>query len=432
MVTCNIRNSLLKLCSGSGLIRSNMYKLKIVTLVLVAFCILMPLAKLSAVQAKDISVSQIRFGKLSNGSNRIVLDTTGKINPKIMMLANPYRIVVDMPKVKWTMKGKSKPSNLINQYRHNSFSSDTYRLVLDLKSSAIVANQFSLPPGRGYSHRYVIDLKPVSRRQFLISAKNTATTPLSRPKATKSAKKYKPRKTGKKVIVIAPGHGGRDVGTLGRYGAHESVLTLKIANQLKSMLEATGKYKVYLTRTGKKTFHKVKSRDLRMRYEFARKYKADLLVAIHVDAAGNSKTRGGSVYTLSEKASDQETARLVAKENSVDFLPSIGSKATDPQVKDILVELAQRETLNYSAQLAELMVIEMRKQVKMLKTAHRYGPFMVLKAPDIPSILIETGFQTNKTDAKVLNSTWGRKKLTLGIKNGIDSYFRTVKTAMAN
>lgn len=380
-------------------------------------------------QPKSVAIKGIRFGSLSNGQTRIVLDTTGPLNLKMLMLADPYRLVLDLPKTSWSDRQKVRTTGLVKSYRHSNFSSQIYRLVLDLKSPAIVSNHFYLAPRASYGHRYVIDVKSASRKAFLAAAKKTMT---AGNKKTASKKSYK-KSSGKhkKVIVLDPGHGGRDPGTLGRYGAHEAVLTLKIAQELKKQLEATGQYKVYLTRNNKKALHSNKSRDLRLRYEVARKRNADLFISIHVDAVDNPKTRGGSIYTLSERASDKEAARLVAKENKQDIIVGIDLGQTDKQVSNILIELAQRETLNYSAQFAEVLAREMRKNVKMLKTAHRFGPLMVLKAPDIPSVLIETGYQTNKQDATLLNSNWGRKRLARSIKNGIDAYFKTVKTSLA-
>ncbi|WND02281.1 N-acetylmuramoyl-L-alanine amidase [Temperatibacter marinus] len=378
----------------------------------------------------DTTINGVRFGSLSNGQSRIVLDLSGKITPTLTLLSDPYRVVVDIPDSKWGSRPVPKASGIISRLRHNVYRPSVYRIVLDLNKAGIVANHFYLAPINGYGHRYVIDVRPTSRSNFLATSKKMQTAVAT--KAPPKPKKVKRKRTGKKIIVLDPGHGGRDPGTLGRYGSHEAVLTLKIANELKTQLEKTGRYKVYLTRYSNVQLHRNKSRDLRMRYEVAKKRDADLFISIHVDAVDNTKTRGGSVYSLSERASDKEAARLVAKENREDILTGVDLEGHDKQVSNILIELAQRETLNNSAQFAEVLVREMRKKVKMLKTGHRYGPLMVLKAPDIPSVLIETGYQTNRQDAKLLNSKWGQRQLASGIKSGIEMYFRTNKTAMAN
>ncbi len=151
---------------------------------------------------------------------------------------------------------------------------------------------------------------------------------------------------------------------------------------------------------------------------------ADLFVSVHADSIASSKVRGGTISTLSEKASDREAARLAAKENRSDIIAGLDLAAANDDVSNILIDLAQRETMNLSAQFAETLLPEMRSQVKMLKRGHRYANLLVLKSPDVPSILLETGYLTNREDARMLNSLDGQRRIALALKRGLDKYFQ--------
>lgn len=273
----------------------------------------------------------------------------------------------------------------------------------------------------GYSDRYVIDLKNAGNAEFTsavaasrIERSRSIPQPVVAP-ITRAA-----RSDNKRVIVVDAGHGGVDPGTLGRWGANEKVLTLKISREIKKELEATGRYKVYLTR----------DKDIyiphRQRFGLARMVNADLFISVHVDAIANSKVRGGTVYTLNERASDKEAARLAAKENKSDILAGVDLAETNNEVSSILIDLAQRETMNSSAEYAEILVPAMRQEVRMHKTGHRFANFLVLKSPDVPSILLESGYQTNRADARMLNSAAGQKKIARAIKKATDRYFETL------
>ena len=145
-----------------------------------------------------------------------------------------------------------------------------------------------------------------------------------------------------------------------------------------------------------------------------------------MDAIKNPKVRGGTVYTLNERASDKEAARLARKENKSDVLAGVDLGDTNDEVSSILIDLAQRETMNSSAQFAEILLPEMRKQVRMHKKGHRFANLLVLKSPDVPSILLETGYQTNKTDARMLNSRNGQRSISKAIRAAADKYFETL------
>lgn len=387
----------------------------------IIFFLVFAASSLYGVSAQDISISGLRFGK--NGeTTRFVLDLSSSVKPRIFLLSNPSRVVIDLPEVKWDVRGNAKVMGAVDGYRHGLFSADTYRIVLDLKQEAVVKKAFPLAARNGYSDRYVVDLAPASNREFTeavrasrVERSKAAVAAVSIPQATP------PRRTSnKRIVVVDAGHGGVDPGTLGRFGPNEKVLTLKISREIKKELEATGRYKVYMTR----------DKDIyiphRRRFGLAKDVGADLFISVHVDAIANPKVRGGTVYTLNEKASDSEAARLAAKENKSDILAGVDLAETNNEVSSILIDLAQRETMNSSAEFAEILVPAMREEVRMHKKAHRFANLLVLKSPDVPSILLETGYQTNRADARMLNSVAGQKRISRAVRKAADRYFETL------
>ena len=196
-----------------------------------------------------------------------------------------------------------------------------------------------------------------------------------------------------------------------------------MARELKKILDKDGRYKVYLTR----------NRDvfipLRERVRIARRYKADLFLSIHADSALNKKAKGLSVYTLSETASDKEAAALAERENKADVIAGMNFAEHSKEVSDILINLAQRETMNRSSEFANFMVQEMRKSVKLLDNTHRFAGFAVLKAPDVPAVLLEMGYLSNRTEEKLLRQDNYRKKLAKSTSVAIDKYFDNMQHA---
>ncbi|MEX0299637.1 MAG: N-acetylmuramoyl-L-alanine amidase [Kordiimonas sp.] len=363
----------------------------------------------------------IRFGQ-NGDTTRFVIDLSKETTPKIFLLSNPNRIVIDLPAAKWNSGRDIKAAGVVNGYRHGLFSSNVYRIVLDLKQPATVVKSFPLPARNGYAERYVIDMKPSGQTAFDEAVKLTRANRVAAPIVTAQVPQaaQKRRADGKRVIVVDPGHGGVDPGTLGRGGENEKTIVLKISREIKKRLEATGRYKVYLTR----------DKDIyiphRQRFGYAKKVGADLFISVHVDAIQNPKVRGGTVYTLNETASDKEAARLAAKENKSDILAGVDLAETNSEVSNILIDLAKRETMNSSAMFAEILLPSMRQQVRMHKRGHRFANFLVLKSIDVPSVLVETGYITNRTDAKMLNSREGARRISVAMRDAVDKYFQTL------
>ena len=222
------------------------------------------------------------------------------------------------------------------------------------------------------------------------------------------------------LVVIDPGHGGVDPGTLAPGGIEEKDIVLAYAKALQGKLLKSGKYRVMLTRTNDRFIA------LRERIAIARKAGAALFISLHADSAPDN-VRGLSIYTVSEKASDEEAGALAARENKADVLAGMDLSTEREDVAGILISLAQRETNNHSATLADALVASLNHKVKLLQKSHRFAGFAVLKAPDIPSVLVELGFLSHRDDRKLLQSSSYRDKVTDGLAAGIDSYFRHQK-----
>ena len=323
--------------------------------------------------------------------------------------------------------------------------------MIDLTQPAVVDQAFALDRGDGHGYRLVVDLAPLSREAFLAavgpprqapiaaravpfaSAGTTAPADASARAATaapamvRSTFPLPPRKPEtvpkRRVVAIDPGHGGADPGTVGISGVYEKNITLSIAREIAQVLEATGRYRVVLTR----------DRDvfvpLRVRFAVARAAGAELFVSIHADAIADKSMRGMSVYTLSEKASDREAELLAEKENKADLIAGVDLREKTPEVTNILIDLAQRETMNQSARLAGHMVREMGQETPLLRNTHRFAGFVVLKAPDVPSVLLEVGFLSNSQDEAALRRRGHRLRLAQALVRAFDGYFDRIEQA---
>ncbi|MGE0118775.1 MAG: N-acetylmuramoyl-L-alanine amidase [Dongiaceae bacterium] len=219
------------------------------------------------------------------------------------------------------------------------------------------------------------------------------------------------------VIVLDAGHGGKDPGAVGANGAMEKDITLQMAKELRALLDATGRYKVILTREEDRLLA------LRQRIDVARTAEADLFISLHADHIEKSALRGASVYTLSENASDAEAAALAARENKEDLIAGVDLSSQSAMVTSILIDLAQRETKNLSARFASLLSEELADRTLVLRNSHRFAGFVVLKAPDVPSVLLELGYLSNPEDEAALASKRHRRVLAAAIGDALDRYF---------
>jgi N-acetylmuramoyl-L-alanine amidase len=226
------------------------------------------------------------------------------------------------------------------------------------------------------------------------------------------------RSAGRRVVVLDPGHGGQDPGAIGVSGTFEKTITLAVAQEVRRQLEATGRYRVHLTRESDQFL------PLRERVARSRNWKADLFLSIHADSIGSTDTRGASVYTLSDTASDAEAAALAVRENKADIIVGMDLSHESRDVANILIDLAQRETLNRSADLAHHLVRELGHEIRMLPVRpHRFAGFAVLKAPDVPAVLLELGYLSNADDERLLRQSAHRRRVALGVQRAVDAFF---------
>jgi N-acetylmuramoyl-L-alanine amidase len=363
------------------------------------------------------TVSAVRVGATAERT-RFVIEMTEKADYQVMTLANPYRMVIDFEHLQWAVKDRNiEPGGLIGNIRYGRFTANTSRVVLDLTGPADVAQVFILPPQGSYPTRFVVDLKPTTKTRFMAGINQPDRDPSFRLRTAPPAMTAPPRVKGKRIVVVDAGHGGIDPGTLGSSGPDEKHVTLAVAKELARQLEATGRYTVVLTRD-KDIFL-----PLRGRIDVARHANADLFISLHCDSISNSKVRGSTVYTLSETSSDKEAAALAAKENRSDIIAGVNLDGESDDVSSILIDLAQRETMNYSAEFAELLVPSLGKSVIMRTNSHRFAGFVVLKAPDVPSVLIEMGFLSNPKDARFMYSRDGQSNIAAGIVRATDKFF---------
>ncbi len=372
------------------------------------------------------AVLDVRLG-LHPGMTRVVLDLSAALDYRVFSLADPYRVVIDLSEVDWSLPADRAPPGLgvVQALRFGLFAVGTSRVVLDVNVPVRVRRVDLLSADGAVPIRLVLDLEPVSEAVFrealqsgpiVSSPAMTALTPPP-PLLLPPVKPQAPGAEARPVVAIDAGHGGVDPGALGSGGSVEKTITLAMAKELQRQLEATGRYRVILTRDSDVFVR------LRDRIELARVGKADLFVSLHADAHDSGKLRGASVYTLSEQASDAEAEALAAKENKADLIAGIDLSNNDEIVTNILIDLAQRETKNLSARFADMVVKELKRETLLLRKTHRFAGFAVLKAPDVPSVLIELGYLSSREDESLLRSAKHRRKLGASIGRAIDAYF---------
>lgn len=368
-------------------------------------------------------VIDVRLGG-DTQKTRFVLEVKENITYSISVIPDPYRVIVDVSEVDWKDKtgGEGKGRGLVQSYRYGLIKAGTSRIVLDLKEPVRVTQSFMIPPRGGAGYRLVVDLAPASRETFMKNVKTPAEATDTPPDVAVSTPTPPTQMSGKKLVVIDPGHGGVDPGSPGVAGLPEKSVTLASAKVIRDALNATGRYRAVLTRDSDIFI------PLRQRFQIARRQKADLFISLHADSHANNTVRGATVYTLSEKSSDREAAALAAKENKSDVIAGIDLGGETREVSSILIDLAQRETMNYSSHLANLLVTEFKDDILVGRNGHRFAGFMVLKAPDIPSVLVEMGYISNQQDAQLLASPPHQKKLAGSFIRAVDAYFTKVAT----
>ena len=369
-------------------------------------------------------VTGLRIGEFPS-KTRMVLDLTGPVRFSTFILKQPYRVIVDMTEVTWSREIRSPPKHgLFLGMRFGLFKPGSSRIVIDAAGPVRVAKAFMIQPsGKQRFYRLVLDLAKTTRQVFMedyrrkdrpVSKRSEKTPPPKKPKANKRAKKV----IAKKVIMIDPGHGGVDPGAISRSGLWEKHIVLSFARELRRQLFRSRKYRVLMTRD-RDVFIR-----LRERIAIAQRAGADLFISIHADSIKNRKIRGTAVYTLSERASDREADALARKENLSDLIAGVDPTKHSNQVVNILIDLAQKETMKQSRIFASDLVGELGKIRKMLRNEHRFAGFAVLKAPDITSVLVELGYLSNRFDEKMLRDVRQQRQLAGAMTRAIEKYFQ--------
>lgn len=357
-------------------------------------------------------VTSVRFGG-EGQATRIVIESDIPLQYHVFLLATgTNRVVVDLPRVRWsiggltTESGAGKGAGVVAGYRYAHNTATTSRLVLDLAQPATVAREFVLAgKDKDEPHRIVIDLDPATPQVF----SDAATGDMGGPQPVAQQVSRKP------LVVIDPGHGGKDPGALSRAGVREKDITLAIALQVRDTLVASGRYDVALTRSTDVFI------ELEDRVTKARNLGADLFIALHADAGGKPTTRGASVYTLSPDG--EKRIDGASKQHDWILDAEIDSNRPD-EVNQILRDLVQRETRNQSARFALGLADSLAASGwPTLENTHRRKSLYVLLSPDTPAALLEMGFLTNDEDVTALQSEAKRRVLVNAVSHAIDTYF---------
>lgn len=389
-------------------------------------------------EAFALTVSGVRFGAHPD-NQRVVIEISETAEFRAFVMEGPNRIVIDMPSFSWKVGQIQKPGTLqIKDVRFGDLGAGLSRIVIETGEPVIIQAAFMLPKQQGQSDRLVLDFKRTTA-PAMQAALTQVHGPLqgAAPQATAvaqpgtSAKAEPPMPPQKKpagtpfkpTIIIDPGHGGQDPGAQSANGVYEKNITLAVGLELKRQLEESGNYRVKMTRSTDVFI------PLRGRVQFARKNEGDLFISLHADSIRDNNVTGASVYTLSETASDAETAKLADRENKSDVIAGIDLSGQEADVANILLDLATRDTMNQSKFLANTVVVSFKgRSISLLERPHRSAGFAVLKAPDIPSILVEMGYLTNRSEVARLSSPEHRKKIATALKTSIDGYFAKVSS----
>jgi len=356
---------------------------------------------------------------------RLVIELSDPVNLRAFALANPDRVVIDMPEVTWRLGAPPRPSGFgaIKSYRYGQFRVGNSRMVIDLNQPVTVSDALVLPPSAGFGYRVVIDLFPTNRTKF----DSLAGWPADLKKRESDAEKLAAliaaqqsptaRGSGKKIIVLDPGHGGLDAGTIGVNGLMEKDLALAEGLKLRKILQSRG-YTVFMTRDND-TFI-----PLRQRVAIARADKADLFIALHADSNPDADTTGTSIYTLNDGRSDREASALAKRENQSDVIAGVDLSGDNNPVAPILIGLAQRDTRNKSSEFATNALKSIGHVTELLAhSPHRSASLAVLVAPDVPAVLIELGYLSNRGDAAQMNTDSWRAKVAEAIADAVDAQF---------
>lgn len=374
---------------------------------LLALCVL--LGSLSVAAAAPVTVEAVRaVGDASRA--RIVMDVSDDPDLRWFLVRAPHRLIVEFDGVEYLHDHAAvQPRGLIMGIDFVEAGGAKSRMIVTGEGAFVVETVDILQNEEGGGYRLVIDMVAGSDRQFEEAlAEQIATTAATKANALIDEPRF--------TIVIDPGHGGADSGARGVSGILEKTITLAFGLELKKALEDTGRYTVHMTRD--------RDRFLRLdeRVRIARRQEADLFISVHADAIRHQAVRGATVYTLSETPSDAASAAKAIRENLADQLAGYASSEESDEVSDILADLVRRETDGFSLRFANTLVDSLSAEISMIKNPHRFAGFQVLKAPDVPSVLVELGYLSNAADEAQLRDVEWRAQATAGIVDAIGRF----------
>lgn len=361
------------------------------------------------------------FTTKQSDQNRLKFELTKPTKYRVFTISNPNRLVVDLDDCTLSKNIKNFSDPLFSSARNSINNQGQLRIVFDLIGGTKVKNS-SIIRYKNNKYYLVINLLPNN-------ASNTETSQDSDQimrlldKETGTVKYIVKKPKPLPIIIIDPGHGGKDPGTIGKYArSKEKYVTLGYARELKRQLDKTKKFKVFLTRD-KDYFI-----PLNERVGIARRMKADLFISLHADSSPNRNTSGLSIYSLSETSSDKQAELLARKENKSDIIGGADFSDARGDILKTLINLLQRNTMNDSAKFAEIVIKSIRKsKVETLQRTHRFAGFRVLTAPDVPSVLIELGYLSNRDEERKLNSLKHKKQVAQALVEAINEYFLQIK-----
>lgn len=390
----------------------------------------LPQAALAKGDGSSTIANDARLGG-DNARTRFVADLSKPTDYRIFTLADPYRVIIDLPNVRFKLPQGlgSTGKGLVSAFRYGLFAKGKSRIVIDVVGPVHVEQSFILDANGGKSAKLVVDIVPTDRANFERRRKALYE---KRVRESRKAKKASlgsaieklarvPKKLGKKRIVIDPGHGGLDPGALSSKGTREKDVVLAFAKVLKKKLMKFGTYDVKLTRSVDVFV------PLAERVQIAEDYHASLFISIHADAIRRrlaKKIRGATIYTLSKEGSDLEAQALANKENKSDILAGIDIEP-ESEVEGILRDLTQRETKNQSLDFASIAYKHMKKKTKFRQNMMRSANFRVLRSAIIPSVLIELGYISNANDEKLLKSPKWQAALATSLSKAVDNFMKT-------
>jgi N-acetylmuramoyl-L-alanine amidase len=364
--------------------------------------------------------SDVRLGG-DDAQTRMVIDLSRTIDIRAFTLANPYRVVIDMPQVTFQFRPGTGEAGrgLIKAFRFGLVMQGGSRMVIDLARPARVERTLLVDAANDQPARLVLDLAATDRESFLRAMALENRQPQAR--RTEPPAESKPSGDPRPLVVVDPGHGGIDNGTRAASGEMEKTIVLEFSLMLRDKIEKAGKYRVEMTRSDDSFV------PLADRVQFARSRRASLFVSVHADALrrGEGDAQGATVYTLSERPSDAKAAQLAEAENQADAIAGLDLSSEPKDVAGILIDLARRETKTFSQQFAKSLVGQLKRAARLHQSPIRSASFAVLKAPDVPSVLVELGYVTNKADLQSLISAEWRDRTADSIVRAIDKFFST-------